>query len=511
MRRLEVSCVVTGLLAVALLASSVGCEQYFWLPPLDGSNSKTTDTNGTVLSSGDTFSEILIQGRTFVNGAAVTSVMYDPRDATRRPRGIDFNADGKIDPVVSYATGSGDVGVAQILLSQGAAGTVDFLSLTFDSNGRWRDLSDIAVADFDGDGGLDLMLAARDGVAYLHSPGPGRETILRDWGSATPDAEFLAGSTSVLSNDEVEAILSDVLPPGTNLDDYDVTVEQGYTQLEVGDMDGDTNVDVVASRRLNINLSPKEGKNVPPLSILAGEIQVFINPGGAITSGENWTLVTIGRHERYDELDRSGAAGLLLFDLDGDLDLDVISAARDDDNASVSWFENPGRTRINEVDEWTPWRIGSLRDAIAIDVGDVTGDGLADVIATGGQQKQLVLFEQPSTGPTREYDWDTYPIVTFESFEPRDVKILDLDDDNVLEIVVGGNLGQLRYFEPATDPRTPWTAIKVLDFDPQGEVGWLGYGDLDADEDLDLIAVLNSTEAEAETQDRVVWVENDLR
>lgn len=508
-RSLNIS-LIAGTASLLTLCTSTGCEQYFFLPNGDGAKSSSGNNSGSTPfpSNGKPFTEVLIQGSTFINGSGVSTIMYDPHDASRIPRGIDFNADGKIDPIVAYDFGNS--GVMQILLSKGPVGTVDFTSLTFDGNGRWKDLADVAAADIDGDGALDLIGVARDGVIYLHNPGPGKETNLRAWGAATPDVEFLAGSTEILTNDEIEAILTDALPPGTKLDDYDISVEQGYTRLTTGDLDGDGDIDVVASRRLKISLSPKQNKNVPPIEIIAGELQAFINPGGIVTTGENWTLISVGQHERYNEFDRRGASGIMLYDMDGDNDLDIVSAARDNDNVSIRWYENPGRTRINDSKEWTPWRIGSIRDALSIDIADLTGDGQPDVVAVGGQQKQLIMFEQPTTGAKREYDWDAHVLVTFSTFEPRDVKALDIDNDGKLELVVSGNLGQLRYFESPGDPRNTWTVNSILDFAEAGEVGWVGYGDLDGDGDLDLVATLNSSQVDGETADRVVWVKNEL-
>ncbi|MBI5865898.1 MAG: VCBS repeat-containing protein [Planctomycetes bacterium] len=451
---------------------------------------------------------MLIRGRTYINGSSVTTVTYGAADRTRTPVGIDFNGDAKIDPVVGYAP-SNTGGLIQILLSKGNPGTVDFSSLTIDGNGRWTKLMDVAVADIDADGAWDILGASADGVTYLHNPGPGRTTVMRDWGAGNPDDEYLAGSTATLTNDQIEAILSDILPPGTNIDDYDVQVEQGYTRVTAGDIDDDADNDVIASRRLRISLTPKAGKNAPPVDVIQGELQIFINPGFA-QDGLGWTLATIGRHERYTELDRQGATAIMLYDMDNDGDLDVVSAARDDINTQIAWFENPGRARIGELNSWTQWRIGSVRDAVAFDLADVTGDGRVDVVAVGQAQQQLVLFEQPADGAKRDYEWDSYVLVTFESYAPLDVKALDIDHDGKLELVIGGTNGAVRYFEPPASPRDTWTGNEVVTFTPGGDVSLLGYGDLDADGDLDLVAALNDDSTDNDNADRVTWIRNSL-
>ncbi|RMF84911.1 MAG: VCBS repeat-containing protein [Planctomycetota bacterium] len=504
MRSIRTAGIMLGLAFGTLL--STGCESYFFLPGTQTDSSSALGTAQVIF--GDPFTEQLIQGRTFFNGKAVTTLTYRAGDATRTPFGIDFNGDGKIDPVAGYALDPvPDAGVIQILLSQGSTGEVRYISLTLDGNNNWPDLLDVAVGDIDGDGAFDIVAATSRGVVYMHNPGPGQTTVMRDWGAETPELEFLSGSTELLSREEVEAIIEQVLPPGVTIDQYDVTVEQGYTNVEIADFDNDGRNDVVASRRLKIVMTPRPDSNVQPLLIITGGLQMFINPGGAV-DGEGWALAEVGRHERFTELDREGAGYILAYDLDQDGDLDIISAAREDDNVQISWFENPGSTAIFDLSQWTAWRVGSLRDAFSIDIADVTGDGRPDIIGVGGAQMQIVLYEQPAEGAQREYDWDSYPIVTFESFEPRDVKVIDIDGDGQAELVLGGTNGAVRYFEAPADPRETWEGVRILDFEPAGEVGLIGYGDLDGDGDFDLVAVLDD-ETE-DTGDRITWIRNDL-
>lgn len=501
-RRLIASGLILG------LSGMLGCESYPFLGiGADAAVEGDDKAPAGNFNQGEPFTEVLLDGRTFTNPTAVTTITYIPGDRTRRPFLIDFNGDGKADPVVSYAQATEDVW--QILLSVGPIGDVDFFSLTLDRKQR-ANLLDTAVGDIDGDGALDIIGASEAGVVYLHNPGPGEETILRAWGSENLDEELLDNTTDTLTADEINDIITQVLPPGTNLDNYDITVEQGYTNVEIADYDDDSDEDVIASRRFKLTLTPKPDTNVEPITIISGELQLLLNPGLSTTTGVGWQLASIGRHERAQVFDREGASGLLAYDMDLDGDFDVVAAARDDGNAQLAWFENPGPVNIATFDQWTQWRIGSVRDSNGFDIADLTGDGLPDVLANGALQQQTVLFEQPSTGPNREFDWTAYDLVTYETFMPNDVRVMDIDADGTLEFVVTGSAGAVRYFDRNGDPRLPWTPTEVATFDPPGNVGKLGYGDLDADGDLDLVAVLNDDEeAAGDNFDRVVWIRNE--
>jgi hypothetical protein len=453
------------------------------------------------------FADQNLSERNFLDGVGVEGTQYRAGDVGRTPRFVDFNRDGKPDFVVGYYNARR--GVVEILLSYGATGTVNYQSLTLDGGENdWDDLRDVAVGDIDGDGSPDVLVATADGVIYLHHPSdPDRTHVLGEWGAINGDLELIEGTVTELSDEELQSILASALGPGGDPDNYTVTVKQGYSALEIADFNGDNHNDIAGSRYLEITLEPKPNFNLPTIQISGGSLQVLINPGSART-GEYWMGVLVGQHERHAINDREGATDLRAFDLDDDGDLDIISAAAEDNNAHITWYENPGNANyFDPAAVWTPRRVGNLRGAFTMDVADVTADGKVDVIAASPDTQQVLLFVQPDDVRDRAFDWYSTVLVTFEEYEPYAVSALDLDNDGVLEVVVGATSGALRYLEPTTDLTAAWTPHVIVTYDPPGTIGHLGDGDLDGDGDVDIVTVIKG---ESDNTNRVNWVRNGV-
>lgn len=494
--------------------------------------------------SGEPFVMFPIVERTFTAGKAVQTHTYAPTDLTRTPIAIDFNGDGRADPVAGYGTDNTDnvpnQAVVQILLSQGPAGMVDPLSLTLDKPGdrgspcpEMSNLLDLAVGDIDNDGRLDIIVSSGSlqtcdgGLFYLHHPKgthpegrPLETTDLRYWDINKIDA---SGDLADADSPQIQQLITDAIPLGCTIDDFLIELSQGFSQIELADMDLDGHLDIVASQYIKIILTPLPGACTDDtIVVTSGQIAMFFNPGDD-ASGFGWTVSDIGINERFqaeDEVDRSGASGLFLVDLDQDGDFDVISSAREDNNVQVAWFQNPlipdplparacfQSGEIMNRDEWCQWRIGSIRDAFSVDLGDVTGDGRLDVVATGKQQKQVILFEQPATGPKQEFDWKNYVVARFNDLEPIDVHIADIDGDKTKELVIGATAGAVRAFDRPSNPTDEWTPRIVYTFDAAGDVGLLGLVDLDDDGDFDLVTVLDGDDGSG-NDDLVAWIRND--
>jgi hypothetical protein len=275
--------------------------------------------------------------------------------------------------------------------------------------------------------------------------------------------------------------------------------------VRAGDMDGDGQLEIVAG----------------------GGRALFVYERGA---GDAW--------QRFGSLDGTGemgANGGVLFDVDGDSDLDVVSALYRSD---LGWWENPGGPLSNELwsfhelgdESWflhdivrvdldgdgaqrefvanlfthgpngdvrvdvyvpgpdprEPWertviergRDDGENDHAGLDAGDVDRDGRTDLAYSNG------WYEAPQR-PGGAWLW--HPVTG--TYGISNALLRDMDGDGDLDLVMSaGHHGSGVYWfaNPAADPETrPWVQ-HVVDGDlvhPE----CLAVLDLDADDDLDIV------------------------
>jgi hypothetical protein len=197
----------------------------------------------------------------------------------------------------------------------------------------------------------------------------------------------------------------------------------------------------------------------------------------------NWTRLTIDPF-----LD--GAEVVDVDDIDGDGDPDVVATGV---NANaVKWYEN------NLPAGWNPYTIDSnLGGALSCHIADIDGDDTLDVAATGYYGHDVVWYKNSGGTPIQ---WTEHPIDgnLLGAWEIRDA---DLDGDNKLDLVATGRLADdvVWYKNNGGTPIT-WTK-DTIDANLDGACV-VDIADIDLDFDFDVFA----TGFDA---DSVVWYEND--
>jgi hypothetical protein len=165
------------------------------------------------------------------------------------------------------------------------------------------------------------------------------------------------------------------------------TTADGAYCVEVADMDGDGDLDIVSTSYMNYSIDWYE-------------------------NGNSWNKTNISNSAGYSE-------SISVVDLDGDGDMDVVSANNYD--SRLEWFENGN--------SWNKTVIaGSLDGIKSVASADLDGDGDLDIItATGNDVDKISWFENGNT-------WNRTDISTGED-DPGSVRIGDMDNDGDLDVV----------------------------------------------------------------------------
>ena len=230
------------------------------------------------------------------------------------------------------------------------------------------------------------------------------------------------------------------------------------------DMDGDGDMDIVSASKLD------------------NAIAWYENNGAADPS---WTASDIATSA-------DGAISVFAADMDGDGDMDIVSASFRDD--TIAWYENNGAADPT----WTASDIATDADgATSVHVADMDGDGDMDIVLASYLDDTISWYENNGAAdPT----WAAADIVTDEDYA-RDVHVADMDGDGDMDIISASYLDDtIAWYENngAADPT--WTASDIAT-DADGAVA-VFVSDMDGDGDMDIVSAsaFDST---------IAWYENN--
>jgi hypothetical protein len=193
----------------------------------------------------------------------------------------------------------------------------------------------------------------------------------------------------------------------------------------------------------------------------------------------------------------AGARAVHAADLDGDGDLDVLSASRTD--GKIAWYENLGGGDFGDLD--TNQRlIAVATGAAAVHAADLDGVNGADVVAAASVPGAVASSDQITWHENDGARAFTTRTISAAAVAPEALLAVDVDGDLDVDVLAASSVdGRLLRFTN-DGAASPTFARSVLADDAAGARD-LFWADLDGDADLDLLAALAS-------QNSIVWYEN---
>lgn len=356
------------------------------------------------------------------------------------------------DPVSAAGVAIGDVtgdGRADVLLStdfdadpdhafglwvypQGAGGSLG-APVRVDSPAPYGSTMAVALADLDQDGDLDAALSTDTGVR-LYQQGP--DGLAYEWTVPVTDALDILlvdvtgdGLADLVANSrhgveiwkQVQGDLTRVLAPG-------LLTDLPATEVEVGDVTGDSRVDVVTAQR--------------------GTIQVFAQTADG----------SFGSPASYASGGTNGSTsvnGLAIGDTDGDGLADVHASVGG--NKPDSWVV----TRRQQADGTlgAPVLRASYDLPETLEYADVTGDGRGDLVVLHGGWNALGVYD--STPGTAPYE-TRYAVPYASHYDAAGLAVGDVSGDGKADVAVADynhGLVLLRGARPGDDVTAPETTI----------------------------------------------------
>ena len=193
------------------------------------------------------------------------------------------------------------------------------------------------------------------------------------------------------------------------------------------------------------------------------------------------------------------ANSVFAADLDGDGDQDVLSASYGDD--TIAWYENRLNDGINNDFNPTQQVISTAADgALSVHAADIDGDGDFDVLSASGADDTIAWYENRlNDGINNDFN-PIEEVISTTADLATSVSAADVDGDGDLDVLSSSRADdKIAWYENTTGTGT-FSTEKVIDASAV-EAKCVTTGDVDGDGDLDVLS-------SSRTDMVIVWYEN---
>jgi len=393
-------------------------------------------------------------------------------DGAQSVYAADVDGDGDTD-LMSASLVDNKIAWYENTAGDGTAWTEHVISTTADG------AISVCAADVDGDGDIDLMSASAndDKIRWyenltIHRSAcfPQQSVITTD--AVEPTSVYAAdvdgdGDTDLMSasymNDKI-AWYENTDGDGSAWNTCNVTTTaDGASSVYAADVDGDGDIDLMSA------------------SYGDDRIAWYENTAG---NGTAWNTCNVTTSANF-------AWSVYAADVDGDGDIDLMSASYDDDR--IAWYENTD----GDGSAWNTRNVTTTADgATSVYAADVDGDGDIDLMSASLVDDRIAWYENVNgDGLT----WNTCNVTTTAD-SAHSVYAADVDGDGDIDLMSASHDDdRIAWYENTAGNGTAWNTCNVTTTADGAESVYAA--DVDGDGDSDVLSA-------SENDDKIAWYEN---